>query len=79
MRPDSLTVHSLAIKRAAHLNMEMEKYQKLVKGSTNAMLREVDEYCMKMGMLPYYMYRQKKYTGQSGEYRIQSARKRMFI
>ena len=63
MRPDSLTVHSLAIKRAAHLNMEMEKYQKLVKGSTNAMLREVDEYCMKMGMLPYYMYRQKNIPG----------------
>lgn len=63
MRPDSLTVHSLAIKRAAHLNMEMEKYQKLVKGSTNAMLREVDEYCTKMGMLPYYMYRQKNIPG----------------
>ena len=63
MRPDSLTVHSLAIKRAAHLNMEMEKYQNLVKGSTNAMLREVDEYAVKMGMLPYYMYRQKNIPG----------------
>ena len=63
MRPESLTVHSLAIKRAAHLNIEMEKYQGLVKGSTNEMLRLVDAYCGKMGMLPYYMYRQKNIPG----------------
>ena len=63
MKPDSLTVHSLAIKRAAHLNMEMDRYQKLVKGSTNEMLRLVDEYCVKMGMSPYYMYRQKNIPG----------------
>lgn len=31
LRPESLTVHSLAIKRAAHLNIEMEKYQGMVK------------------------------------------------
>ena len=42
LRPESLTVHSLAIKRAAHLNIEMEKYQGMVKGSTNEMLRLVD-------------------------------------
>ncbi len=63
MRPESLTVHSLAIKRAAHLNMEMDKYQSLVKGSTNEMLCAVDEYCGRMGMLPYYMYRQKNIPG----------------
>lgn len=63
MKPESLTVHSLAIKRAAHLNMEMDKYQNLVKGSTNEMLRTVDEYCTRMGMLPYYMYRQKNIPG----------------
>lgn len=63
MKPESLTVHSLAIKRAAHLNMEMDKYQNLVKGSTNEMLCAVDEYCGKMGMLPYYMYRQKNIPG----------------
>lgn len=63
MKPDSLTVHSLAIKRAAHLNMEMDRYQSMVKGSTNEMLRLVDEYCGKMGMVPYYMYRQKNIPG----------------
>lgn len=59
LRPESLTVHSLAIKRAAHLNIEMEKYQGMVKGSTNEMLRLVDEYASNMGMEAYYMYRQK--------------------
>ncbi len=63
MEPDNLTVHSLAIKRAANLNIEMEKYRSLVKGSTNEMLRLVDETCIKMGMEPYYMYRQKNIPG----------------
>ena len=43
LAPDSLTVHSLAIKRAANLNIEMEKYHSLIKGSTNEMLMAVDE------------------------------------
>ena len=63
LRPESLTVHSLAIKRAAHLNIEMEKYQGMVKGSTNEMLRLVDEYASNMGMEAYYMYRQKNIPG----------------
>ena len=63
MKPDNLTVHSLAIKRAANLNIEMERYRSLVKGSTNEMLRLVDEVCMNMGMEPYYMYRQKNIPG----------------
>lgn len=63
MKPDNFTVHSLAIKRAANLNIEMERYQSLVKGSTNEMLRLVDEMCMNMGMEPYYMYRQKNIPG----------------
>lgn len=63
LHPESLTVHSLAIKRAAHLNIEMEKYQSMVKGSTNEMLRLVDEYASNMGMEAYYMYRQKNIPG----------------
>ena len=63
LKPESLTVHSLAIKRAAHLNIEMERYQSLVKGSTNEMLRLTDECAIQMGMEPYYMYRQKNIPG----------------
>lgn len=63
LKPESLTVHSLAIKRAAYLNIEMERYKSLVKGSTNEMLRLVDATCHRMGMEPYYMYRQKNIPG----------------
>ncbi|MBO5087568.1 MAG: coproporphyrinogen dehydrogenase HemZ, partial [Lachnospiraceae bacterium] len=64
MVPDSLTVHSLAIKRAANLNIEMERYHSLIKGSTNEMLLAVDECARDMEMKPYYLYRQKNIPGK---------------
>lgn len=64
LRPDSLTVHSLAIKRAANLNIEMDRYQSLIKGSTNEMLMAVDECAGRMGLKPYYLYRQKNIPGK---------------
>lgn len=64
LKPDSITVHSLAIKRAADLNMEMEKYHNLIKGSTNEMLLAVDECARTLGLLPYYLYRQKNIPGK---------------
>lgn len=62
--PDSLTVHSLAIKRAANLNMEMERYQGLIKGSTNEMLLAVDQCARELSLFPYYLYRQKNIPGK---------------
>ena len=64
MVPDSLTVHSLAIKRAANLNIEMERYHSLIKGSTNEMLLAVDQCARDMEMKPYYLYRQKNIPGK---------------
>lgn len=64
LKPDSLTVHSLAIKRAANLNIEMEQYQSLIKGSTNEMLLAVDNCARDMGLYPYYLYRQKNIPGK---------------
>ncbi|MGN0155510.1 MAG: coproporphyrinogen dehydrogenase HemZ [Lachnospiraceae bacterium] len=64
LAPDSLTVHSLAIKRAANLNIEMERYQKLIKGSTNEMLLAVDACARDLGLFPYYLYRQKNIPGK---------------
>ena len=63
LNPESLTVHSLAIKRAANLNIEMDRYRGLIRGSTNQMMTLVDSYARKMGMSPYYMYRQKNIPG----------------
>lgn len=64
LAPDSLTVHSLAIKRAANLNIEMERYHKLIKGSTNEMLLAVDKCARELGLFPYYLYRQKNIPGK---------------
>lgn len=63
LSPESLTVHSLAIKRAAMLNREMEQYRSRVRGSTDEMLRLVDRTAQEMGMNPYYLYRQKNIPG----------------
>lgn len=64
LAPDSLTVHSLAIKRAANLNIEMEKYHSLIKGSTNEMLMAVEECARSLELEPYYLYRQKNIPGK---------------
>lgn len=64
LSPDSLTVHSLAIKRAANLNIEMERYHELIKGSTNEMLLAVDKCARELGLFPYYLYRQKNIPGK---------------
>lgn len=64
LAPESLTVHSLAIKRAANLNVEMERYREMIKGSTNEMLLAVDECARRLGQHPYYLYRQKNIPGK---------------
>lgn len=64
LAPDSLTVHSLAIKRAANLNIQMEQYHNLIKGSTNEMLLAVDECAREINLFPYYLYRQKNIPGK---------------
>lgn len=63
LAPESLTAHSLAIKRAANLNAQYDTYKKLVKGSTNEMLMLVQDYAAKLNMEPYYLYRQKNIPG----------------
>ncbi|MDO4942559.1 MAG: coproporphyrinogen dehydrogenase HemZ [Lachnospiraceae bacterium] len=63
LKPDSLTVHSLAVKRAANLNIQMERYRSMIKGATNEMLELVDAYAEKLGLSPYYLYRQKNIPG----------------
>lgn len=63
LSPDSLTVHSLAIKRAANLNAKLDEYRDMIKGSTNGMLLAVDGSARALGMQPYYLYRQKNIPG----------------
>lgn len=59
LHPDSLTVHTLAIKRAARLNIEKESYVNMVPTDTEDMLELTTEYTKRAGYEPYYLYRQK--------------------
>lgn len=61
--PDSLTVHSLAIKRAARLNMQKEQYADLKIVNTQEMIDMTARYAKEMGLNPYYLYRQKNMAG----------------
>ena len=61
--PDSLTVHSLAIKRAARLNMFREEYGGLKIQNTPEMIELSAACARQMGMEPYYLYRQKNMAG----------------
>ncbi len=63
LRPDSLTVHSLAIKRAARLSEEYDEYRKLGMENNNRRMRLAQEAAEKMGLSPYYLYRQKNMAG----------------
>ncbi len=63
LKPDSLTVHSLAIKRAARLNMFKEDYADLKINNTPEMITLSEACARRMGMEPYYLYRQKNMAG----------------
>ena len=63
MKPDSLTVHSLAIKRAARLNTQKEDYAGRKSLNSESTMELTQDMAEKMGMKPYYLYRQKNMTG----------------
>ena len=63
LTPDSITVHSLAVKRAARLQMFKEDYAGLTMINTQEHLDAAAEACASMGMVPYYLYRQKNMAG----------------
>jgi oxygen-independent coproporphyrinogen-3 oxidase len=57
--PEGLTVHTLAIKRAARLNAEKDNYKGLKAEKVPRMLELSKEFAKANGYLPYYLYRQK--------------------
>ena len=63
LAPDSVTVHSLAIKRAARLNTMKEVYKDLKIVNTQEMIDLTAQYAREMGLEPYYLYRQKNMAG----------------
>ena len=63
MGPESLTVHSLAIKRASRLNILREQYAELSIENTDNIITMTEQTARDLNMQPYYMYRQKNMAG----------------
>lgn len=63
LHPESLTVHSLAIKRAAALNIGRDKYANFRIENSEELVSMAADYAAMMGQKPYYMYRQKNMAG----------------
>lgn len=63
LAPDSLTVHSLAIKRAARLNIFWEKYKDYAMVNTDDIINMTADCAAAMGTELYYLYRQKNMAG----------------
>ncbi len=61
--PESVTVHSLAMKRAARLSVQWETYRNEAMVNTQEHMDLCEQYCRRMGLAPYYLYRQKGMAG----------------
>ena len=57
--PDSLTVHTLAMKRAADLTINKDKYKEYKATKVSMMLEKSTDFTKEHGYEPYYLYRQK--------------------
>ena len=63
LTPDSLTVHSLAIKRASRLKRWMDENELEITMDYDEAMRICAEGAKAMGLNPYYLYRQKQMAG----------------
>ena len=63
LAPDSLTVHSLAIKRASRLNQWIQENGVSALRNTDETMKIAAKGAEKLGLVPYYLYRQKNMSG----------------
>ncbi len=63
LAPDSLTVHSLAIKRASKLNQWIQENGISMLHNTDETMQIAAGGAKRLGMEPYYLYRQKNMSG----------------
>ncbi|MCM1134768.1 MAG: coproporphyrinogen dehydrogenase HemZ [Clostridium sp.] len=63
LAPDSLTVHSLAVKRASKLSQWIAENGISALNNTEETMRITAQGAQRMGMEPYYLYRQKNMSG----------------
>ena len=59
LNPDNLTVHTLALKRAARLTTEKERYEGMEATGVSEMLERTITFAAEHNYRPYYLYRQK--------------------
>lgn len=63
LHPDSLTIHSLALKRATRLNLFKDQYTEMSFENSQEIMEMTQECARDMGLNPYYLYRQKNIAG----------------
>ena len=63
LTPDSLTVHSLAIKRASRLSQWIEENGISTLKNTDETMKIAAKGASELGLKPYYLYRQKNMSG----------------
>lgn len=63
LEPDCLTVHTLAIKRSSRLKEHLDEFKLPDVHDVESMTAIAGNGARRMGMLPYYMYRQKYMAG----------------
>ena len=63
LHPDSVTVHSLAIKRSSRLNLMKDVYEGYRMENSDEMMEFTEDCLREAGLRPYYLYRQKNMAG----------------
>jgi oxygen-independent coproporphyrinogen-3 oxidase len=63
LKPDNLTVHTLAIKRSSRLKDQLDKYPLPSREDVERMIDMGFSAAKEIGLWPYYMYRQKYQNG----------------
>ena len=63
LAPDSVTVHSLAIKRASRLHQWIEEHGITTLNNTDRTMEIAAKGAEDLGQVPYYLYRQKNVSG----------------
>ncbi len=63
LKPEGVTIHTLAVKRASRLRAEGGNPEQVSEQEVEEMLELATSYVRHMGMHPYYLYRQKYMVG----------------
>jgi len=64
LKPESITVHTMAVKRASRLNLESDNFSLRKEYDQVAeMVEAAGAYAAELGLRPYYLYRQKNILG----------------